>query len=276
MIGIRSGLMIFLLLFFNSILTQALPQTEHVPGGLVILPLAYEERPKVYYQDNPVMVVGHPGQWQAVIGIPLDAEPGEHGLTVKLSEEQINLGFEITGKEYKSQYLTIENKRQVNPSPEDMVRINKEQDLLARVKATWQENVTVPLALTLPVNGEFSSPFGLRRFFNNEPRRPHSGLDIVAVEGTPIIAPADGKVINTGEYFFNGNTVFIDHGQGLLTMYCHMNNINVQEGQVVKRGDIIGTVGKTGRVTGAHLHWSVILNRTAVNPTLFLDSTAGN
>lgn len=272
----RLCLAVILLVFSKPVLTQVLPHTEQVPGGLVILPLSYEQRPRAFFQDNPVMVVGNPGQWHAIIGIPLDAVPGNHDLIVKLNNEQTIHHFEITVKEYKSQYLTIENKRQVNPSARDLQRINQEQDRIAKVKATWQENITVPLQLTLPVKGQFSSPFGLRRFFNNEPRQPHSGLDIVANEGTPINAPADGIIINTGDYFFNGNTVFIDHGQGLLTMYCHLNEIHVQEGQHVKHGEEIGTVGKTGRVTGAHLHWSVILNRTAVNPVLFLQSTIEN
>jgi len=110
------------------------------------------------------------------------------------------------------------------------------------------------------------------RFFNDQPRQPHAGLDIAASQGTAVKAPADGYVISTGEYFFNGNTVFIDHGQGMITMYCHLNHIDVKTGQHIKRGELIGTVGQTGRATGAHLHWSVILNRTMVDPELFLQN----
>ncbi len=150
---------------------------------------------------------------------------------------------------------------------------NNETKLIKQAKAVWSEIDSLTLDLALPVNGPFSSPFGLRRFFNEQPRRPHSGLDIAAAEGTPIQAAASGQIVNTGDYFFNGNTVFIDHGQGMITMYCHMNSIAVKEEQKVNQGEVIGAVGMTGRVTGAHLHWSVIMNKTMVDPELFLIAT---
>jgi murein DD-endopeptidase MepM/ murein hydrolase activator NlpD len=264
---------IFCLLLHSKIgLTQLLPRSENVPGGLAIVPLSYTERPNAFYLEYPVIVIGYAGNWQAIIGIPLDAAMGSHHLKVNVNGDESIHHFEITNKEYKTQHLTIKNKRQVNPTPQDLERIQQEQEIISKAKATWRDTDFVPLNLSLPAEGTYSSPFGLRRFFNNEPRRPHSGLDIAAVEGTPIKAPAVGYVVNTGDYFFNGNTVFINHGQGMITMYCHMKNINVEEGQKIKRGQLIGTVGRTGRATGAHLHWSVILNRTVVNPALFLSN----
>ena len=124
--------------------------------------------------------------------------------------------------------------------------------------------------MILPTTGPYSSAFGLKRFFNGQARNPHSGIDIAAPEGKDIVAPAGGTVVLTGDFFFNGNSVFIDHGQGLISMMCHMSRVDVKEGDVIKQGDLLGAVGKTGRATGPHLHWTVSLNNARVNPKLLL------
>jgi murein DD-endopeptidase MepM/ murein hydrolase activator NlpD len=253
--------------------TLELPDSANVPGGVVIVPINAEEKPKAYYNNNRVVVTGDKNNWQAIVGIPLSAKPGEHKLHVRDKSREFVYIFEIKDKDYATQYLTIENKRQVNPTPVDMERINREKKLIRAAKAEWTETDQIQFDLIIPAEGIYSSPFGLRRYFNNQPRRPHSGLDIAANEGTPILAAADGRIVNTGDYFFNGNTVFIEHGQGIITMYCHMNSIAVKEGQEVRQGEPIGKVGKTGRVTGAHLHWSVMLNKAMVDPILFLRSS---
>ena len=248
-----------------------LPEESVVPGGIAIISIKAEDKPEAWFYDRKVMILGSNNDWKAIVGIPLSAKTGTHNLKVKSNGVETNYQFEVANKDYETQHITIKDKRKVNPNDQDMSRISKEQKLISKAKSHWSNKDDISLNFAKPAEGSYSSPFGLRRFFNKQARNPHSGLDIAASKGSPIIAPADGTVINTGEYFFNGNTVFLDHGQGLITMYCHMDSISIEEGAQVKTGDIIGNVGLTGRVTGAHLHWSVMLNNVTVDPILFLE-----
>lgn len=124
----------------------------------------------------------------------------------------------------------------------------------------------------IPVEGRISGNFGNQRIFNGTPKNPHTGTDIAAPEGTPVKAAADGTIILNGHnYFYSGNTVIIDHGQGLQTIYAHLKKSNVQQGDIVRQGDVIGFVGKTGRATGPHLHWGASLNNVRFRPHSLLD-----
>lgn len=250
-----------------------LPDFKSVPGGIAVVPIENKQKPDAYYEGNRVMVLGSAGDWRAVIGLPLGTHPGVHRLEVRYGDHKAIYDFDVMDKHYEVQRITIKDKRKVNPLPLDMKRINRESRLIRQAKANWTNTDTVPLLLDWPVRGPLSSTFGLRRIFNNQPRNPHVGLDIAVPQGTPIKAAATGRVAATGKFFFNGNTVFIDHGQGLITMYCHMDRIDVRPGQEVDRDEIIGIVGQTGRATGPHLHWSVILNQTMVDPTYFIKTT---
>lgn len=263
----------FLLSFSIVGFSAQLPQQSLVPGGIAVIELGKLDNtsPQVFYQKRKVLVVENNDNWVALIGIPLSAKPGQHRILLKNEQSpDRTMPITIAAKEYPSQYITIKNKRMVNPNPEDLERIKKDRIPINKALNTWTEQSVVDADFSVPVDGRLSSPFGLRRFFNNQPRNPHSGLDIAAPKGTPIKAPANGVVINSGNYYFNGNTVFLDHGKGLLTGYFHMNEIRVEAGQRLKRGDVLGTVGETGRVTGPHLHWNVYLNRTKVDPALFI------
>ncbi len=254
------------------------PRSHPVPGGIIIFPVgaASVPAPTVYFHGNRVLVVQQDATWQAVVGLPLDLAPGDQSIAATdTGGARRELHFTVEPKEYAAQYLTLRNKRQVDPTAKDMLRIRKDQAAIHNAFTTWSPRDNVSLSLDLPVIGRRSSPFGLRRFFNKQPRQPHSGMDIAAPEGTPVHAPADGTVLRTGNYFFNGNTIFIDHGQGFISMYNHLHKIDVQPGQSVKRGDRIGEVGRTGRVTGPHLHWSISLNNSRVDPALFLPADEG-
>jgi len=246
-----------------------LPQHAPVPGGVAVIKIIHSGVISAYYKNRQVLMKKSDGNLYAVVGISLSSKPGTKKIKLKTRNNTFTQTFSIKKKKYKSQHITIKNKRKVNPNAEDMKRIRKERKFITQALTHWQDNPIPTTRFIQPVKGIFSSPFGLKRFFNGQARRPHSGLDIAAPEGTPVIAPADGKIITTGNYFFNGNTVFIDHGQNLITMYNHLSEIIKPVGTIVKQGNIFAKVGKTGRVTGPHLHWSVSLNNTRVDPLLF-------
>lgn len=270
---LKKSVFFFLVLSVLTAHAQDLPRENPVPGGIVIVPVApdTEPAPVVHFDNQRVLVMPQDGKWQAVVGVPLSAAPGSQTLQVSDREGQRReLPFTVQPKEYAEQRLTIKERRMVEPSAEDLVRIEREQVVIRQLFAIWTNLPLKSLQFRVPAQGRISSIFGLRRFFNNEPRQPHSGIDIAGPVGTPVAAPLAGTVVDTGEYFFNGKTVFIDHGQGLISMFNHMSRVTVKRGSRVGAGDKIGEIGMTGRVTGPHLHWTVSLNNSRVDPALFL------
>ena len=239
------------------------------PGGIAIVELGSTDNPAptVSFDGRRVMVIQRDAEWVAIVGIPLKVEPGNVTLQVGAQEKNIEVGTHA----YREQRLTIKNKSQVNPDQKQLDRIFGERKIIDAALNSFRDVTIDGVSLSSPVPGPRSSSFGSRRFFNDQPRSPHSGMDIAATTGTPIIAPRSGIVAATGEYFFNGNTVIIDHGQGFVTMYCHLSKVAVEEGEAVSSGETIGLVGATGRVTGAHLHLGTYLNGAAVDPAIFLN-----
>ncbi len=250
---------------------DGLPRSSAVPGGVVVLKLGDVSAvpPVVYLDRDRVMVRRGPQGWLAIVGIALAQVPGELRLSVTRGERIESLPLRIGDKRYAAQYLKVPP-RQVDLAPADEARVAGEQQRIRAALATFSETPPATLRMRPPIGGPRSSSFGLRRYFNQQPRNPHSGMDIAAPTGTPVLAPADGRVIDTGDYFFNGKSVFLDHGQGLVTMYCHLSAIDVKVGRSLRAGERLGAVGATGRVTGPHLHWGVVLNRALVDPALFL------
>jgi len=247
-----------------------------VPGGVATVELGpAAQRPTAKLGEVPVLVTGNPSRWVAVVGIALSAAPGSQELQVTPAGESTpqRKRFEVGSFKYAEQRLKVAPGT-VDLSAADQARYERERAHQQQVIATFTPTVPESLRLAQPVPGPRSSSFGLRRVFNGQSRNPHSGMDIAAPVGTPVLAPAAGRVIDTADYFFNGKTVWLDHGAGLLTMYCHLSAIDVQVGDSVTAGERIGKVGATGRVTGPHLHWSVSLNRAMVDPALFLNAAA--
>jgi murein DD-endopeptidase MepM/ murein hydrolase activator NlpD len=263
---------LFALSAFPAYAVAEVPHAHPVPGGIAIVPLVTDSEPKpsAYFSEQRLLVLRQDGYWQAVIGLPLDLTPGAHTLTFAVQNQKQESDFYVFPKRYPAQYLTLQDERQVSPGPEELRRIAKDQAAITKVFTTWSEREITDLRFDAPATGRLTARFGLRRFFNNQPRQPHNGLDIAAAQGTPVKAPAAGLVVEIGDYFFTGNTVFIDHGQGLVSMYCHLSKVNVTPGQQLLPGEKIGEVGMTGRATGPHLHWAISLNNSRIDPDLFL------
>lgn len=269
---------IFLLLSGLPALVLALPKTLAVPGGVVVIALDVQAKapaPKVMFQDKPVSVSKADSGWYAVIGIPLYTVPGIQRVTVEEDGARRSLLFDISDKQYPTQHINIKNQNQVTPDAASLKRIHQETARIQAVLNNFDDSRVADWQMVWPVEGRISGLFGRRRVFNGEPRKPHGGIDIAAKTGTVIMAPADGKVVDTGDYFFNGKTVFIDHGQGLISVYCHLHTIDVQPGMQLTQGEPFGTVGATGRVTGPHLHFGISLNGAMVEPRLFMPDLPG-
>lgn len=254
-------------------LAHALPRESRVPGGIAFVTIpGGKEPPIVKFGDHRTAVIKRDDQWVAIVGIPLAAKAGRQTLIVDSSDGPVEVKFDILDKRYRTQELKIADDRKVNPPPEEIKRIEDEQARSGAALSKFTMRGEPLFQLASPVQGTRSNSYGSRRVFNGQPRNPHSGMDIAAPTGTPIYAPADGTVVELGDFFFNGNTLYIDHGYGLVTMYCHLSSIAVKQGATVKAGEVIGKVGATGRVTGPHLHWGVALNRAMVDPALFLEA----
>ncbi|WLT32104.1 peptidoglycan DD-metalloendopeptidase family protein [Geothrix sp. PMB-07] len=238
-----------------------------VPGGVAVVAVAGKEAPpKVTYRGEPVLTRKGDRGWVAVVGIPLSAKAGQD--TIEVDGRPVP--FTIKPKQYPEQRVKLKNQRQVTPSEEDEARIAKEQLLMGPAWKAWPEGLTASLNLRQPTPGSLTASFGMRRIFNGVPRSPHSGLDIRSPQGQAVRAPAGGVVVLTGDFFYSGNAVFVAHGEGVVSLLCHLSKITVKEGQKVQAGDLLGEVGMTGRATGPHLHWSLSLNNARVDPRLFL------
>jgi murein DD-endopeptidase MepM/ murein hydrolase activator NlpD len=250
---------------------HALPEQALVPGGIALLQLPdHKEDTKIFFDNQRIAVFPYKNTWVAMAGIGLSTKPGDYEFSINQADG-LNLKTKVTVvyKKYDEQHLTIKNKRKVNPNEDDNKRIAAESTRKKKAKQLFTET-TPEVDFIWPVTGRISSIFGLRRFFNEQERSPHNGLDIAADEGTPIKAAASGTVIDAGDFFFSGNMIYLDHGQGIISLYAHLSEISVKPGDVVKQGAIIGKVGHTGRVTGPHLHFAIIANQTLIDPVFML------
>jgi len=217
---------------------------------------------------------GEPAGYLGLVGIDLQDAPGTYELevAVKNGEAVKHLSFNVlvTKEQFAVEHLKLP-KDKVDLDDKNLARWKMEQE---QVRQALAENSALRLwhgNFVEPVNGKRTGVFGSVRIMNGQPRNPHNGEDIGAPLGTDVAVTNDGVVRLTVDHFFSGRGVIVDHGLGFYSMYFHLSEILVKDGDLVKTGQIIGKVGATGRATGPHLHWGVKLNGARVNPYALLD-----
>jgi murein DD-endopeptidase MepM/ murein hydrolase activator NlpD len=224
-------------------------------------------RIRAFERDWPVYAVDR-GRWRALVGIDLDTRAGRYHVFVTTNAARADHPLDVRPRTFPTRRLTVDPDL-VNPPAEMRERIDRETRELNEI---WRALSADRLwsAVVRPVPDEANSAFGTRSIYNGEARSPHTGADFLSPAGRPVKAPAGGRVVLAGARYFTGNTVVIDHGMGLFSLLAHLSEIDVQSGATVATGDVVGKVGATGRVTGAHLHWTVRLNGARVDPLSWL------
>ena len=250
------------------------------PGEVVVL----EVRAGAPLADLSATAFGHEirlfqdpsdGVWRGLVGIDLTTEPGSYEVTVRAStagggRAEIAYALDVAPKEFPTRRLKVAPKY-VDPPPDVIERILREQEETSAIFRAASPERLWRGGFARPVPGRSTSSFGRRSVFNGEARNPHSGTDFRSGEGVAIKAPNAATVALTGDLYFSGKVVILDHGWGLYSYFAHLSAIDVVEGDVVERGDVVGRVGATGRVTGPHLHWTVRLNDARVDPLALME-----
>ena len=256
------------------------PTEQRIPGGVALIDISDEYQPgyQVVFRNHPVKVIHQGDASIAIVGIPLQSQTEVVKLEIRdltniTGHLMASIKFNLLEADYPTEHLTITDNNKVSPNSLSLKRIRQESLIINKALRQWQIAEVDFQQMQMPVTGRLSSEFGRRRIINDQPRKPHSGIDIAAPLGTEVIAPNGGVISAMGDYFFNGNTLFIDHGEGMVSMFCHLDKILVKVGDPVSKGQLVANVGSSGRVTGPHLHWSLSLNDARVNPLLF---TSGN
>lgn len=213
---------------------------------------------------------------QFLIGFGRDAKPDALLRIRHPGGEVTEKNLKVAKRQYKVQRINGLAPRQVTPKPEDLKRIRNDNAQIAKARRHDRDQTDFSSGFGWPAVGPISGVFGSRRILNGKPKNPHNGIDIAAPRGAPVTASADGVVALADEdMFYTGKTVMIDHGHGLTSVYAHMDKIVVTRGQRITKGDAIGTIGRTGRVTGPHLHWGITLFGTHLDPALLAGSFTG-
>jgi murein DD-endopeptidase MepM/ murein hydrolase activator NlpD len=244
------------------------------PGELVVFSITVPERThtvtlRAFDRDVAAYQID-PTTWRALVGIDLDVPPRAYPVVIDAhgpagGVATLTYALRVAARRFPTRRLTVDEGF-VNPPASEQARIAREaQEMAAIWKAPAGERLwTQPFVR--PVPGPANSRFGTRSIFNGQPRNPHGGGDFLSPAGTPVKAPGGGRIVLARSLYFSGNTIIIDHGLGLFSLLAHLSAFDVQEGESVQAGTVVGQVGATGRVTGPHLHWAVRAGGARVDP----------
>ena len=248
------------------------PEHSPYPGGVLNVQInsaLFDANKKEIKVGQSPYLVCRSGLKNVNLISPIPLSSKEIKLDITLNKTIIE-SIPVIDKEYRESRITITNNDMVSPPKDLLPRIKMEASIIKAAKNINTFSSYFVLPMKMPTAGIESSEFGVRRFINGAPRNRHTGLDIAAPEGTDVYAPLDGLVLLSEEFFYRGNIIYIDHGNGLISSFSHLQKSLVKKNRKVKAGDLIGKVGKTGRVTGPHLHWEVSILGTTIDPKLFL------
>ena len=267
-----------LFLFFIIILTNSPGVLEasdnlnmNTKGGVYIYQVKrHNSYSDIFLNSQQLLTIEYKDKYFLIYAIPYESKLGKNSLEIKINNNVSYLSFNVEEKTFDTQHIYVDSKY-IKPGSDSQKRINLERDNLRIAKDTWYAE-SPDLKFIIPADGIMTGKFGTKRFYNGKEGSFHNGLDVAAEKGSPIISPSKGKVILTGNYYYNGKFIVIDHGKGLKSIFIHLDDILVEEGEVISKGDLIGKIGNTGKSTGPHLHWSLLLNKTYVDPEYFLDN----
>ena len=241
----------------------------NIQGGIHLHEINKTEYTDGYKLDNKrLLTIKRNNKFYLIYGIPYKTPIGPVNLNITSLISKKGIKFTIKEKVFHRQDISV-SKKYTEPSKKDLQRIIKEKDIISEYRTAWSSK-DPDINFIYPVEGTITGIFGTQRYYNGKKGRYHNGIDIAGPINEPIVAPSSGKVLLTGDYFYNGKFVYIDHGKGLLSIFIHLNEINTTQGKFIKKGDVIGKIGTSGRSTGPHVHWSVMLNQNYIDPMIFL------
>ena len=259
-------------IFILQLIQVAHAETDQVirQGGLYLEEITEKDSQiHIMLDSNRLTTIEFNQKYYLLYGIPYNAKIGAHTVEITANNQKRFIRMKLKSKKFDTQYIKISNKY-ITPSANTLSRIEKERANISRAKEVWL-NSNPDIKFIKPVDGITTGTYGTKRFYNNEEGNYHNGLDIAAPTGTHILSPSSGKVILTGDYYYNGKFIYLDHGKGLKSIFIHLDKILVETGQIITKGEVIGEVGNSGASAGPHLHWSVMLNKTYIDPEIFLN-----